>query len=65
MSKINITVKMKSGGIFSSNAKFPQEEIASGYRFQESLRVVKFINGIGEKITIPWESIDIITEREK
>ena len=60
-----ITIKMKSGGIFSSSADAPHEKIVDRYMFQESTRVVKFMNGLNEKIIIPWESIDIITERSK
>jgi len=59
---MKIVIKTKTGGIFGTDRKFPYETIKSDFKLRESLRTVEFINEHNEKITIPFENIDIILE---
>ena len=57
------TIKCKSGDIYhtkSGNKLFKIKK--DTFIFQESIRVVKFRNGLDELVIIPWENIDNIRQ---
>ncbi len=69
-----ITIITRDGEVFSTETDrimSIEDEIiqhftidGDTYYLQESLRVIKFRNFMGEKITIPFENINSITEQK-
>ena len=71
---MEITIITRDGDVFSTQPDrlmSVEEEvmnhftiISDSYMFQESVRIVKFNNATGERITIPLENINSITEKK-
>ena len=60
---MTVVIKTRTGNIFGTNRKFPHEIIKEKFFIEETERTVGFINGLGEKVTIPFENIDMIVEK--
>jgi hypothetical protein len=73
MSKL--TIITRDGDLYTTDSTMfesvLEESIAhytiekDSYMLQESVRIVKFTNKLGERITIPFENINSITEKGK
>ena len=71
---MEITIITRDGDVFSTESDrvmSMEEEVVNhftinsdSYMFQESVRVVKFENAAKERVTIPMENINSITEKK-
>ena len=61
-----ITIKTRTDRTFTTKAGIKSKNFIQQdtYIYQESVRVVKFKNGLNELIIIPWENVDFIVQKK-